>query len=150
MRTAMPSEFQFHIQATWKGKGTEDVKAYSRDLVIQAEGKPDLSGTADPAFMGDKAKWSPEDLLVAAISSCHMLSFLYLASMAKISVLSYVDKAEGKMELKGAVGHFTKVTLKPEVTISDPSRQSELKELHAKAHHNCFIANSVNFPVEVV
>ncbi len=89
-----------------------------------------------------------EELLVAALSSCHMLSYLHLCADAGIVVTEYEDEARGQMvETKDTGGHFTQVTLYPRVKITSGDHAQLALQLHEKAHHLCFIANSVNFPV---
>jgi len=138
---------------TWtgnRGTGTSGYRAYGRDHEISAEGKSvKVDGSSDPAFQGDRSRYNPEELLVAALSACHMLWFLHLCSDAGIIVTSYRDNATGVMaEHPDGAGEFTKVTLYPRVAISDASRAADTTALHAKAHHLCYIARSVNFPVE--
>jgi len=136
---------------TWTGNlgaGTSSYKAYARDHVFQASGKPDLPGSADPAFRGNATRYNPEELLVASLSSCHMLWYLHLCAEAGISVLAYRDKAVGTMvEDREKGGYFTQVVLHPEVTIAKGGDPAKARELHHPAHAKCFIANSVNFPV---
>lgn len=87
-------------------------------------------------------------MLVASLSSCHLLWYLHLCSQAKIVVTDYTDNATGKMtETANGGGHFTEVILRPRVVISKESDAEKAKELHTRAHELCFIANSVNFPV---
>ncbi len=88
-------------------------------------------------------------MLVASLSACHMLSYLALASNAKIIVLSYQDRAEGSLHKEGNIMKFKEVFLRPRIIIDANSDKAKAKELHDKAHHVCFIANSVNFPVHV-
>lgn len=139
---------------TWTGntgRGTSGYKEYSRDHIVSVEGRPDLAGSADPAFRGDASRYNPEDMLVASISSCHMLWYLHLAADAGVIVIAYRDEAVGTMvEDRERGGWFERVTLKPEVTISAASDADKAKALHAAAHAKCFIANSVNFPVDCV
>lgn len=131
-----------------QGEGTKDVRSYERSLVVSAEGKPELQGSADPAFKGDPSKYNPEELLVAALSTCHMLSYLYLCAVNKIVVTAYVDQPTATMSVdQTGNGRFKETTLFPQVTITDPSRIADAEKLHEEAHHKCFIANSVNFPV---
>ena len=136
---------------TWTGntgKGTSSYTAYSRDHVCSAPGKPDLPGSADPAFRGDAQRYNPEELLVASLSSCHMLWYLHLCADAGVSVAAYRDQAVGTMaEDKARGGYFTKVTLYPKVTIARGSDAAKARQLHHAAHEKCYIANSVNFPV---
>ncbi len=95
----------------------------------------------------DPSRYTPEDLLVAALSACHMMWLLHLCSEAGITVVSYVDEATGKMLLTGPTGHFTEVTLHPVMKITDASRIRDAEALHERAHELCNIAKSVNFPV---
>ena len=130
------------------GQGTSDYRGYSRAHEIMAKGKPTLAGSSDPAFRGDPARYNPEELLVASLSTCHMLWYLHLCADAKIVVTSYEDRAEGTMiETEDGGGRFTEVTLKPAVTIGAGGDLELARTLHERAHHLCFIANSVNFPV---
>jgi organic hydroperoxide reductase OsmC/OhrA len=105
-----------------------------------------ILGSADPLFRGDARMYNPEELLVAALASCHLLAYLALCAREGIAVVAYVDAATGTMSERGGVGHFTNVTLYPRVTIAD-DRVDRAHALHAIAHEECFIANSVNFPV---
>jgi organic hydroperoxide reductase OsmC/OhrA len=131
------------------GVGTTSYTAYSRDHTISGAGKPDLPASSDPAFRGDAARYNPEELLVASLSSCHLLWYLHLCARAAIVVVDYRDDAEGTMvEDAAAGGRFERVILRPRVTISRGDR-ARAADLHHEAHRLCFVANSVNFPVEV-
>jgi len=144
-------EHTYRASLEWTGAAhgaTTSYAAYSREYRIDFLGKPPLSGSADPAFRGDPALLNPEEMLVAALSSCHMLSYLALCALAGIAVASYTDDAVGTMEETGGVGKFTRTVLKPRVTISAGDLE-KAKALHEEAHHQCFIAASVNFPVDV-
>jgi organic hydroperoxide reductase OsmC/OhrA len=137
------------VKLVWtgnRGTGTSDYKAYGRDHQILVRGKPVLNASADAAFRGDPRSHNPEDLLVAALASCHMLWYLHLAANAGIVVTGYRDEAEGDMDGDGGGGHFTEVVLRPTVTIQAGDPETALA-LHAEANRRCFIANSVNFPV---
>lgn len=132
------------------GEGTSAYTSYRRDHIIVSEGKPEIQGSSDPSFRGDRSRYNPEELLVAALSSCHMLSYLHLCSANKVTVLGYRDEASGVMaQDKDGSGKFVEVRLRPAVTISAASDRSRALALHGEAHHVCFIANSVNFPVEI-
>jgi organic hydroperoxide reductase OsmC/OhrA len=136
---------------TWTGntgQGTSSYRAYKRDHVFAAPGKPDLPGSSDPAFLGDASRYNPEELLVAAVASCHMLWYLHLCADAGVIVLDYRDNPIGSMaEDARKGGWFTNVTLRPRVTIASTSDPRKARELHHAAHEKCYIANSVNFPV---
>lgn len=141
---------EYSATVTWtgnRGTGTSGYRDYSRDHVIAAGAKPDIPGSADPAFRGDAERWNPEDLLVASVSACHKLWYLHLCAVNGVVVTAYEDHAEGQMvtEEDGS-GRFTEVVLRPRVTISSGDRE-RAASLHHDAHEKCFIANSVNFPV---
>lgn len=145
-------EHRYSASVVWTGNtgaGTRDYKAYGRDHLIHIAGKPDIAGSSDPAFRGDPTRHNPEDLLVASLSACHMLWYLHLASAADLSVTAYEDTADGTMAEDAARGgYFTRVTLHPRVTIAAGGSTELAARLHADAHAKCFVANSVNFPVE--
>ncbi|MCX7167131.1 MAG: OsmC family protein [Rhodocyclales bacterium] len=132
------------------GEGTTNYRAYSRDHVITAVGRPGLLGSSDQAFRGDASRWNPEDLLMASLSSCHMLWYLHLCAQAKIIVLAYHDDAVGTMvEDAGGGGRFTHAVLRPVATLAAGGNAALATALHEEAHRLCFIANSVNFPVAI-
>jgi organic hydroperoxide reductase OsmC/OhrA len=131
------------------GEGTKDYKAYERSHILSVAGKPDILCSSDTPFRGEASKHNPEDMLLASLSSCHMLWYLHLCADAGIIVTDYEDTATGTLVLPpGGSGHFSEVVLHPVVTITDESRKEEANALHDKAHKSCFIANSVNFPVK--
>ena len=138
-------------QLNWTGnmgRGTSGYTAYKRDYTISAGGKAEIAGSSDPAFRGDTTRYNPEELLVASLSSCHMLWYLHLCAEAGVIVTAYTDAAEGTMaETPEGSGHFTEVVLKPMVTVADAAMVETANQLHAKANKMCFIANSCNFPV---
>jgi organic hydroperoxide reductase OsmC/OhrA len=146
-------QHNYELQVEWTGntgEGTKTYRSYSRDYTIAAAGKPQVLGSSDPSFRGDPSRYNPEDLLVASLSACHMLSYLHLCAVNHITVLDYRDAALGSME-ENADGsaQFTHVTLRPTVTIAPGDDSEKAQALHAEAHHLCFIARSVNFPVDV-
>jgi organic hydroperoxide reductase OsmC/OhrA len=150
----MAKEHHFEVRTVWtgnRGEGTSNYRAYSRDYEIQGTGKATtISGSSAPAFRGDKARYNPEELLIAAISSCHMLWALHFCAEAGIVVTGYTDEASGTMAMNpDGSGQFTEVTLRPRLTLADPARAGEANAVHARAHEFCFIARSVNFPVRV-
>ena len=144
-------EHHYKLKITWTGNlgvGTSKYDAYSRDHIISAKGKDDLLGSADPAFRGDASKYNPEELLLSALSTCHMLWYFHFCADNGIIVTDYVDDAEGFMEeANTGGGKFREVILKPTITITDPSKAELAIKLHEEANKKCFIANSVNFPV---
>jgi organic hydroperoxide reductase OsmC/OhrA len=132
-----------------KGEGTTSYTAYERSHTLSIAGKPDILCSSDTPFRGEASKHNPEDMLLASLSSCHMLWYLHLAADAGIVVMDYVDNATGTLVLPpDGFGHFSEVTLHPIVTITDESRIADANALHHKANQKCFIANSVNFAVK--
>ena len=130
------------------GQGTRTYAGYQRTHEYSVPGKPVIPGSSDPNFRGDASRYNPEELLVMSISSCHMLWYLHLCAEAKIVVFAYDDNAIGTMvETETTGGHFTEVTLRPQVTIEAGGDLALAESLHERAHHLCFVANSVNFPV---
>ena len=145
-------QHQYQTKVVWTGnlgKGTSHYAAYSRDHVIQSEGKSEILGSSDPAFRGDKTRYNPEELLLSTLSSCHLLQYLHLCAVAGVVVLEYEDQPEGTMvETPDGGGHFTEVTLKPTVKVAEAAMIEPANSLHQRAHELCFIARSVNFPVK--
>jgi organic hydroperoxide reductase OsmC/OhrA len=143
---------EYQTNLIWKGNlglGTVNYNSYTRDYAIEILNKVNILGSSDPAFLGDKNKHNPEDLLVSSISSCHMLWFLHLASTKGIVVIDYIDAATGVMiEKEDGSGYFESVTLNPVVTITDSSKIDEANELHHLSNKYCFISNSLNFKVK--
>ncbi len=144
-------DHRYAVAVTWTGNlgtGTSAYRAYSRNHEIAAEPKPVILGSSDPHFSGDATRWNPEELLVASLSACHKLWFLHLAAQAGIIVSAYADHAEGVMaENSDGAGRFTRVVLRPAVTVKAGTDIARATALHHTAHQKCFIANSVNFPV---
>lgn len=146
----------YSADVVWTGAGdtgTTSYTSYSRDHDVRIGAKPPLPGSADPAFRGDPARYSPEELLVAALAQCHMLWFLHLAATDGVVVTGYTDRAHGTMRVEAAGhGQFTEVVLRPSVTLAAGPHgpgaiDGRLGALHTRAHEHCFIARSVNFPV---
>lgn len=142
-------DHEFAARVEWAGNlgtGTSGPRDYSRDLTVTSGENPPISASAAKQFRGDAQRWNPEQLLVAALSQCHMLSYLYSAARAGVVVTAYEDDAIGVVRQEGDGGRFQSVTLRPIVTIAagDPE---VAKSLHEEASRNCFIAASVDFPV---
>ncbi len=145
----MQREHKYSVNVVWTGNtgsGTSDYRSYLRDHEINVAGKSPIDGSADPKFRGNPARYNPEELLVASLSTCHMLWYLHLCADAGVVVVSYEDRAEGTMEESSdGAGRFVQVTLHPRVHVRGSIDRAEA--LHERAHELCYIANSVNFPV---
>ena len=146
----MASVHSFAVRVVWtgnRGSGTSTYRGYGRENEISTEGKPDILGSSARVFHGNLDRWNPEELLVAALSEYHMLSYLHSAVKAGVTVKEYTDDATGTMDQEGDGGRFTEVTLRPRVVLEDESQRALADSLHPEASANCFIASSVNFPV---
>jgi len=147
----MLGEHRYRLQSTWagnRGSGTSGYRDYDRSVTIEIVGKPTLHASSDKPFRGDAAKWNPEDLLLASLSECHLLSYLHACVQAGVVVVDYRDEASGLMVEDGrGGGRFAEVVLRPTVTVADASMTDAATAAHAQAREWCFIANSVNFPV---
>jgi organic hydroperoxide reductase OsmC/OhrA len=142
---------EYRTTVTWTGNtgsGTASYLAYSREHEVRAPDRPPILGSADPEFRGDPSRYSPEDLLVSALSACHMLWYLHLCASSGLKVTAYHDEALGEMgEHPDGSGEFQRVILRPQVEAAAPCDLSLALELHRTAHRLCFIARSVNFEV---
>ncbi|MBS1778271.1 MAG: OsmC family protein [Bacteroidetes bacterium] len=142
-----------HYTATirWTGNngtGTSRYDAYERSHIWSIAGKPDIECSSDAPFRGDVTKHNPEDMLLASLSSCHMLWYLHLCADAGIIVTHYADNPTGRMlQTDTGGGYFEEVMLNPVVTVTDEAMIPRAMELHDEAHAHCFIANSMKFPV---
>ena len=147
----MERQHNYKTVVEWTGNmgvGTSNYKKYERSHTVSVDDKPPFFCSSDPAFLGDKTKYNPEELLVASLSSCHMLWYLHLCSVEGVIVTAYLDNATGTMiETADGGGQFSEVTLNPIVTVKDFATIEKANELHKKANELCFIAKSVNFKV---
>jgi organic hydroperoxide reductase OsmC/OhrA len=142
---------RYEIRLDWtgnRGTGTSGYADYDRRHEIRADGKPMIAGSSEPSFRGDADRWSPEELLVVALSQCHLLWFLHLAADSGVAVTGYSDQASGTMRLNpDGSGQFTEVVLRPRVLVATAELVERAQGLHERAHSLCFIARSVNFEV---
>ncbi len=134
------------------GQALPPAAEYSRNSLLSATGKADVPASAPTVFGGDATRYNPEELLLMALSQCHMLTYLALAARRGVAVLAYQDRATGTLgaaetgDVRGK-SSMREVTLRPRVTVAKGSDPDIAMTMHEKAHANCFIANSVNFPV---
>ncbi|MFJ3382740.1 MULTISPECIES: OsmC family protein [unclassified Curtobacterium] len=144
-------DHEYEVAVQWigdRGTGTSGYREYGREHVVSAAGKPDLPGSADPTFRGDRDRWNPEELLTAALAQCHMLSYLHVAVTRGFTVVAYEDRATAALNLnRDGSGEITSATLHPVVTIAEADRVADAEAAHADANALCFIARSVAFPV---
>ena len=147
----MNRELQYHLTLIWTGNtgtGTSGLREYSRNHRLEVFGKPALLASADIPFRGDADRWNPEELLLGALSGCHMLSYLWLAAQEELVVIDYVDEPTATLELHpDGSGEISRVTLRPTVTIRDEQHRELALQLHHRAGQLCFIARSVRCAV---
>ncbi len=148
----MATSHEFKCKLSWTGaaKGpAASYDSYSRDLRLEFDGKPAIAASAAPGYKGDPALHNPEDLLIASLAACHCLTYLAICSMSNVKIVAYEDEARGTLEKVGEAMKFTSAVLRPKVTIAAAGDEPRARSLHEKAHRQCFIVNSVNFPVTV-
>ncbi len=147
----MNREHLYRLGVRWtgnQGSGTSNYRAYSRSHVVSTAHKPEILGSSDPSFRGDLSRWSPEELLVAAVAQCHLLWYLHLCANAGVVVTSYRDDPIGTLvEQDDGAGQFVAITLRPTVTVAEASMCIPAELLHGEVGAKCFIARSVNFPI---
>ncbi len=146
----MKKEHHYALRTVWtgnRGSGTSDYAAYGREHRIEIDGKAPLNCSSDAPFRGNPALHNPEDMMLSALSACHMLWYLHLCADAGIIVLDYQDDATATLIQDGPGGAFHDALLRPQVRIAAGSDAEKALALHDDAHRSCFIANSVRFPV---
>jgi organic hydroperoxide reductase OsmC/OhrA len=149
----MQRAHHYQILNRWTGNlgtGTSGYAAYSRAHELSGANKSaSIPGSSDPLFRGDRTRYNPEELLLGALSACHMLWVLHLSADAGITITEYIDEAWGEMaEHADGSGEFTRVVLRPRVTIVEAGRITDAVAIHGRAHAVCALARSMNFPVE--
>ena len=149
----MDRQHHYTISNRWTGNlgtGTSAYAAYSRAHELSGTGKAAaIPGSCDAAFRGDRTRYNPEELLLGALSACHMLWVLHLAADAGITVMEYTDDAWGEMvEHADGSGELTRAVLNPRMRIQQADRIDDAVALHQRAHAVCALARSVKFPVE--
>jgi organic hydroperoxide reductase OsmC/OhrA len=145
-------QHHYSVSTCWSGNlgsGTSAYSAYSRNHELSAPQKSaPIAGSSDPAFRGDATRYNPEELLLGALSACHMLWVLHLCADSGIVITDYRDESEGLVaEYADGSGEFTRAVLRPRMTIADSARANDAVEIHHKAHALCALARSVNFEV---
>lgn len=131
-----------------RGQGTSEYRGYDRTWEVRTPGKPVIPCSNDPLLGGDPSKPNPEDLLLSALSACHMLWYLHLACNAGIVVTGYEDAPVGIGETSpNGAGRFVRATLRPSICLRRGADLTRADAIHHEIHQYCFIARSVNFPI---
>ncbi|MBK8764592.1 MAG: OsmC family protein [Burkholderiaceae bacterium] len=148
----MVQEAVFEGSLQWAGPSPGQAFSYDsfdRTTHLQFAGGAVAQASAPAAFNGDDSRLNPETLMLASLMQCHFLTFMAVASKSGATVLSYRDSGSGRLAMKDGRMRYVEVILRPAVELADPVHMARLATFHDKAHANCFMANSVNFPVLV-
>ena len=150
----MSDAHQFEATLRWPASQTQPLPpepAFSRNSLLGGAGKPDVPASSPTIFGGDATRYNPEELLLMSLAQCHMLTYLAIAAKKRMTILAYEDRATGTLAVgeNGGEGKMSmqEVVLHPRVTVAKGTNLADAQAIHEKAHANCFIANSVNFPV---
>jgi organic hydroperoxide reductase OsmC/OhrA len=136
----MATQHSFHASLSWK-KGGEGLTVGNHR--VEFEGRPPLEVSAAPQYRGDPTKLNPEELFLASLASCQMLTYLALAGRAGVDVVAYEDRAEATLAIAERKMRITEVQLRPRITIAPSSDEAKARSLVEAAHGGCFVANSV-------
>lgn len=148
----MSTEHRFEGTLRWEGQPDDtplDYEHFRRLTRLEFAGGASLAVSAPAVFHGDDALPNPETLMMASLMQCHFLTFMAVATKSRIRVTGYSDRALGTLGMKDGKMRFVSVVLRPSVVFAEPIDAQKLAALHDKAHRNCFMSNSVNFPVSV-
>ena len=140
----------YRATLTWEGSTAGGYDHYDRahEITVPPAARA-LQLSSDPAFRGDPAKPNPEQLLLAAASSCQLLSFLAYAARSRIEVLAYTDEAEALMPEDDLPVRITQITLRPRITVGPGANVDRVYRLVDKAHADCYVANSLNSEMRI-
>jgi len=147
-----PRESHFQTRVRWTGsyvEGQTGGRSYTRDMLVEPAGKPPIPGSASAHFLGDDARYNPEDLMLASLAECHLLTYLAIAAKARVVIVELEVSASGVIALVSGKMRFREATLVAVTKVASAEDTQRATELHASAHRHCFMSNSVNFPITV-
>ena len=148
----MAQQHVFEGTLHWSGGSHQDEHGklkLARAFAVRFKDKPAIEGSSPAVFNGDDSRHNPETLMVASLMSCHHLTYLAVCERANIALLEYNDSATGTLAIKDGKMRMVEIVLWPQVRIANAAQLEQARELHAKAHANCFMSNSVIFEVKV-
>jgi organic hydroperoxide reductase OsmC/OhrA len=145
----MSQEHIFQTRVRWAGTQQAAPSAYTRDMVVEPEGKAPILGSSSRRFRGDDARYNPEDLMLASLAECHILTYLSLAGAEGIRVQSLAVEVSGVLANVEGKMRFREATLRARTQVESASDIERATQLHDGAHTGCFMSNSVNFPIAV-
>jgi len=132
--------FRYQTSLAWKE---------GRKGSASAEGKPELEFSSPPEFKGDPGIWTPEDLLVTALNTCILETFLSFAERKGLGLKAYESSAEGLLEYANGKYRFTEFTVQVRIAVATPEDVEKARELIDVAHANCFVSNSITAAVKI-
>jgi len=141
----------FEGSLRWTGSASEvnGKLALARAFRVEFAGKAPIEGSSPAVFNGDDSRHNPETLMVASLMACHHLTYVAVCERSGVKLTGYTDRASGTLAIKDGKMRMVEVVLRPRVTVADATQLERARELHDKAHANCFMSNSVNFEVKV-
>ena len=135
---------RYSARLTWSGSTAVGYDRYERShTVATPPADTELRLSSDPAFLGDPSLMNPEQMVVAAASSCQLLSFLAAAARSRIVVLGYTDEAEGEMDEGDPPARIGRIVLRPRIVVADGTEEARVQRLVELAHEQCFVANAL-------
>ena len=137
----MPKQYIFRTGLRWNG-----LKRGS----LSSAGKPDIGISTPPEFKGEEGYWSPEELLISAVETCIMTTFLHYAERKEVGIVSYESEAEGILEKADGRFMISGITVKPDISVESEDKIDRAKELMAMSENNCFISNSIKSGVKIM
>ncbi|PZS32371.1 MAG: osmotically inducible protein OsmC [Pseudonocardiales bacterium] len=141
---------RYESHLVWQGSTGVGYAGYPREhRVLTPPSGTELRLSADPAFRGDPALPNPEQLLLAAASSCQLLSFLALAALAGVDVVAYEDDAEAVMPEDQTPVRITRIVLRPQIVVAAGVDIDQVRQLVSQAHDTCYVANTLNAEVVI-
>lgn len=145
---SLKNKHTYILKLNWIGNQSVDSLKNDRLYEISIPEKEKFLGSADKVFYGDETLYNPEDLLLSALTACHMMSYLYLCRKKGIKVKAYTDQPEGRLKVNpDGSGQFEQVVLRPQVSIVNEEQKQQAQDLHQEAGKLCFIARSCNFTI---
>jgi organic hydroperoxide reductase OsmC/OhrA len=145
-------ESLFTTRVRWTGgyvPGQAGARSYTRDMLVEPDDKPAILGSAGARYFGDDTRYNPEDLMLASLGECHLLTYLALATIAGIRLTSLAVQVSGTLGKVDGKTRFVRATLSADTGVAVTTDAERARALHVDAHEQCFMSNSVNFPIDV-
>lgn len=135
-----PRSYTYKTSTEWKGQ---------RSGVLESNGKPSFRVSSPPEFRGESGVWTPEDLFVASVETCHMATFMSFAARRSIGIKSYKSHSNGVLEFIDGDYRFTRIVIFPTIVVDDSASEKEVHAILREAQKHCLVTNSIASIVEV-